>query len=96
MNYSFLLRSFEVKRPGAIVVVVFCQTLSIFAVFDGGDLLPGSSAIILLPLMLGVLTFCKGRRRVLPRLFFPWRLNLFRSSSRVGGLFRLVFFDLAA
>ena len=54
MNYSFLLRSFEVKRPGAIVVAVFCQTFSIFAVFDGGDLLPGSSAINLLPLMLGV------------------------------------------
>ena len=36
------------------MVVVFCQTLSIFAVFDGGDLLPGSSATILLPLMLGV------------------------------------------
>ena len=54
MNYSFLLRSFEVKRPGAIVVAVFCQTFSIFAVFDGGDLLPGSSAIMVLPLMLGV------------------------------------------
>ena len=36
------------------MVAVFCQTFSVFAVFDGGDLLPGSSTIIVLPLMLGV------------------------------------------
>ena len=42
------------------MVAVFCQTFSIFAVFDGGDLLPGSSAIIVLPLMLGVV-FVKVR-----------------------------------
>jgi hypothetical protein len=48
------------------VVAVFCQTFSVFTVFDGGDLLPGSSAIILLPLMLGVFfvkvkgLFCRG------------------------------------
>ena len=36
------------------MVVVFCQTFYVFAVFYGGDLLPGSSAIMVLPLMLGV------------------------------------------
>ena len=59
MNYSFLSRSFEVKRPGAIVVAVFCQTFSVFAIFDGGDLLPGSSAIMVFSLMLGVVFFVK-------------------------------------
>ena len=36
------------------MVAVFCETLSVFVIFNGGDLLPGSSATILLPLMLGV------------------------------------------
>ena len=44
---------FEVKRPGAAVVAVFCQALSVFPVLDGEDLFPGSSATNLLPLMLG-------------------------------------------
>ena len=61
-----LLEIFEVKRPGAVVVAVFCQALSVFPVFDGGDLLPSSSATNLLPLMLGVFfvkvggMFCQG------------------------------------
>ena len=36
------------------MVAVFCQMFSVFGVFDGGDLLPGSCAINLLPLMVGV------------------------------------------
>ena len=61
-----LLEIFEVKRPGAAVVAVFCQALSVFPVSDSGDLFPSSGATNLLPLMLGVFfvkvggLFCRG------------------------------------
>ena len=51
-----LLEIFEVKRPGAAVVVVFCQALFVFPVSDGVDLFPSSGATNLLPLTLGF--FC--------------------------------------
>ena len=46
-----LLEIFEVKRPGAAVVAVFCQALSVFPVSDSGDLFPSSGATNLFPLM---------------------------------------------
>ena len=66
-----VLEIFEVNRPGTAVVAVFCQALSVFPVWDGGDLFPGYSATNLLPLMLGFFltllpdfdqVFVKGRR----------------------------------
>ena len=48
-----LLEIFEVKRPGAVVVAVFCQALSVFPISDSGDLFPTSGATILFPLTLG-------------------------------------------
>ena len=58
------------------MVAVFCQALSVFPISDGGDLFPGSSAINLLPLMLGfflapelVQVFFEGRRPVRIEIF---------------------------
>ena len=48
-----LLEIFEVKRPGAAVVAVFCQALSVFPITDSGDLFPSFCATILFSLMLG-------------------------------------------
>ena len=57
-------------------MAVFGQALSVFPVSDGGDLFPGSSAINLLPLMVGfflapelVQVFFEGRRPVRPKIF---------------------------
>ena len=61
-----LLEIFEVKRPGAAVVAVFCQALSVFPISDNGDLFPSSGTTILFLLTLGF--FFKGRRPVPPRL----------------------------
>ena len=52
-----LLEIFEVKRPSAVVVAVFCQALSVFPVSDSGDLFPSSGATNLLPLTLGFFSF---------------------------------------
>ena len=48
-----LLEIFEVKRPGAAVVAVFCQALSVFPILDSGDLFPSFCATIFFPLMVG-------------------------------------------
>ena len=48
-----LLEIFEVKRPGAAVVAVFCQALYVFPITDGGDLFPSFCVTILFSLALG-------------------------------------------
>ena len=80
-----LLEIFEVKRPGAAVVAVFCQELYVFPITDGGDLFPSFCVTILFSLALGFF-FLKGRRPVPPGLL-PWCLSSVRSLSMVGGLF---------
>ena len=52
------------------MVAVFCQALSVFPVFDGGDLLPSSSATNLLPLMLGVFFLLRSEAYFLEVVFF--------------------------
>ena len=41
------------------MVIVFVRHFPLFVVFDGGDLLLGSSAIMVFSLMLGVVFFVK-------------------------------------